>query len=94
MPLEAVIERVWRCTWRLRSCNSEIHLQAEIKLNSEMHLEDVIERVWRCTSRPRYIETGGEHGGGQSGSCRLSGRCDGSSDSIYWLTQNNGTVEN
>jgi len=41
MHLEAVIERVWRCIWRLRSCNSE------------MHLEAVIERVWRCTWSPR-----------------------------------------
>jgi len=41
MHLEAVIERVWRCVWRPRSCNSE------------MHLEAVIERVWRCIWRPR-----------------------------------------
>jgi hypothetical protein len=27
----------------------EIYLEAEIKLNSEMHLVAVIERVWRCT---------------------------------------------
>ena len=26
----------------------EMHLQAEIKMNSEMHLEAVIERVCRC----------------------------------------------
>ena len=25
-----------------------MHLEAEIKLNSEMHLEAVIEQVWRC----------------------------------------------
>jgi hypothetical protein len=30
MHLEAVIERVWRCTWRPRSCNSEMHLKAKI----------------------------------------------------------------
>jgi len=29
--------------------NSEMHLEAEIKL----HLEAVIERVWRCIWRPR-----------------------------------------
>jgi hypothetical protein len=52
MHLEAVIERVRRCIWRLRSCNSEMHLEAEIKLNSEMHLAAVIERVWRCNWRP------------------------------------------
>jgi len=30
----------------------EIHLEAEIELNSEMHLEAVIEQVWRRTERP------------------------------------------
>jgi hypothetical protein len=30
-----------------------MHLQAEIKLNSEMHVEAEIERVWRCIWRPR-----------------------------------------
>jgi len=53
MHLEAVIERVWRCIWRPRSSNSEMQLEAQIKLNSEMDLEAVIERVWRCTWRPR-----------------------------------------
>ena len=64
MHLEAMIERVWRCTGRPRSselreahggCNRtslEMHLEAEIKLNSEMHLEAMIERVWRYTWRP------------------------------------------
>jgi hypothetical protein len=37
MCLEAMIERIWRCPWRPRSCNSE------------MHLEAVIEGVWRRT---------------------------------------------
>jgi hypothetical protein len=27
MHLEAVIEQVWRCIWRARSFNSEIHLE-------------------------------------------------------------------
>jgi hypothetical protein len=31
----------------------EMHLEAMIELNSEMHLEGVIERVWRCIWRPR-----------------------------------------
>jgi hypothetical protein len=31
----------------------EMHLEAEIKLNSEMHLEDVIAQVWKCTWRLR-----------------------------------------
>jgi len=30
----------------------ERHLEAEIELNSEMHLEPVIERVWRSIGRP------------------------------------------
>jgi hypothetical protein len=51
MHLEAVIERVWRGIWRPRSSNTEMHLEAEIKSNSEMHLEAVIERVWISTGR-------------------------------------------
>jgi hypothetical protein len=58
-----VIERVWRCIWRPRPCNSEMHLEAVIErvwrciwrprpCNSEMHLEAVIERVWRL----KYLE--------------------------------------
>jgi len=39
------MERVWRCIRRPRSCNSEMHFEAEIKLNSEMHLEVVIEYI-------------------------------------------------
>jgi hypothetical protein len=38
--LEAVIEQISRCTWRLGSSTSE------------MLLEAVIERVYRCTWRP------------------------------------------
>ena len=30
-----------------------MHLEAEIDLNSEMHLEAVIERVWRCIWKRR-----------------------------------------
>jgi len=43
MHLEAVIEPVWRCIWRPRSSNAEIHLEAAIKLNSNMQLEAVNE---------------------------------------------------
>jgi hypothetical protein len=39
MHLEAVIELVWKCIWRPRSSNAEMHLEAEIKLNSAMDLE-------------------------------------------------------
>jgi hypothetical protein len=30
-----------------------MHMEAEIELNSAIHLEDVIEVVGRCTWRPR-----------------------------------------
>jgi len=54
MHLEAVIERVWRCTWRPSSSefgdalggrdlvNLEIALGGRDLVNSEMHLEAVI----------------------------------------------------
>jgi hypothetical protein len=34
-----------------------MHLEAEIKLNSEMNLEAVMEQVWRCTWRPRLCNS-------------------------------------
>jgi len=45
MHLEAVIKRVWTCTWRRCSCELGSHNQTSL----EIHLEAVIERVWRCT---------------------------------------------
>jgi hypothetical protein len=53
MYLDAVMEQGWRCNWRPRSSNSEIHFEPENKLNIEMHLEGKIERVWRCIWRLR-----------------------------------------
>ena len=59
MHLEAVIERVWICTWRPRSrelraalggrvrLSLEMQLEAEIEC-TKMHWEATIERVWRC----------------------------------------------
>jgi len=44
MYLEAVIERVWRCTG------------GDGRASLEMHFEAVIERVWRCNWRPRLSE--------------------------------------
>jgi len=51
------------CTWwlcELRNarggCNRdslEMHLDAEIMMNSEMHLEAMIDWVWRCIWRPQ-----------------------------------------
>jgi len=35
--------------------NSEMHLEAEIELNTGIHLEAMIERVWKCIWRPRSI---------------------------------------
>jgi len=105
MCLEAVIEWIWRCTWRPRSCNTEMHLKAVIERvwrcpwrlrswNSEMHLEAVIERVWGCTLTPWSTEIGGLLARGRSGGGRSGGRCNGSWDSIHWLTCNRGNVGN
>jgi hypothetical protein len=33
-----------------------MHLEAEIKLNSEMHLEVVIEQVWRSCNSEKHLE--------------------------------------
>jgi len=46
---EAVIERVWRCTWRPRSIELRDALGGRDGATLEMHLEAVNERVWRCT---------------------------------------------
>jgi len=54
--LEAVIELVWRCTWRPRSSELRDALGGRDGGNSEMHLEAVIERVWTCIWRPRSSE--------------------------------------
>jgi len=49
MHLEAVIERVWRCTWRPCLCK----LGGRNWASSEIHLEAVNERVWSdATWRP------------------------------------------
>jgi len=44
MYLEAVIERVWKCTWRLWSCE----LAGRNRVSSEIHLAAVIVRTWRA----------------------------------------------
>jgi len=58
MRWEAVIERVWTCTW------------GQDRVNSEMHSEGVTERVWRCTCRVWSSEIGGVLGGGRFGGRR------------------------
>jgi len=52
MYLEAVIERVWRCTSRTRSSQLTDALGGNDRASLEMHSEAVIERDWRCTWRP------------------------------------------
>ena len=55
MHSEAVMERVWRCTWGPRLSELRDALRGCHRVSLEMHLEaviDVIERVWRCTLRP------------------------------------------
>jgi len=88
MDLDAVIDRVWRCTGRPWSSKFGDALGGRDGVNSEMHSEAVTERVWRCTGRLWSSEIGGVLGGG-----RFGGRCDGSWDSIYWLTCDCGNVE-
>jgi len=43
MHLETMIERVWSCICRLRSSNSEMPLEANVKLNLQMHFKAVME---------------------------------------------------
>jgi len=52
MHLEAVIERVWRCTWRPRLSELRDSLGGRDRVSLEMQFEVVIKRVWRCTFRP------------------------------------------
>jgi hypothetical protein len=54
--MEAVIEQVWKCTWRLRSGELRAALGGRDRLSLEMHLEVVTERVWRCNWRSRLSE--------------------------------------
>ena len=56
MYLEALIERVKRCTWRPRLCELRDALGGKDRVNSEIHCEALIEQVWRCTWRPRLSE--------------------------------------
>jgi len=85
MHSEPVIEPVWRCT------------------------EAEIEWTQRCTWWPWSIKIGGVVGGGwsggdqseggqsggsESGGGRSGGMCNGSWDSIHWLTRNIGNVKN
>ena len=50
--LEAMIERVWRYTWRPRSSEFGDTVAGHNRANLEIHFEAAIELVWRCTCRP------------------------------------------
>ena len=52
MHMEAVIERVSRCTWRPRSSQLRDPPGAHDRASLGMHWEAVFRRVWRFTSRP------------------------------------------
>jgi len=54
--LEAVIDPVWRCTWRPRSSELREALGGRDQASLGMDWEAVIERVWRCNWRPRLSE--------------------------------------
>jgi len=47
MNLEAAIERVENCTWRTGLSKLRDALEAQDRVNSEMHLEAVIMQTWR-----------------------------------------------
>jgi len=51
MHWEAVIERVWRCTWRPRSSELRAALGGRDQGSLEMQLQAMIERDWRSTWR-------------------------------------------
>jgi hypothetical protein len=88
MNLEAVIEREWRCTWRLWSSEfGHMHLEA-------MNVEDVIERVWSCTGRSWSSEIGGQLDGSKSAGGSSEEMRDASGDFIHWFAHNCGNVEN
>ena len=104
MYFEAAIERVWRCTWRRRLCELRDAIGGRNCSSVEMHMETKIERTKRCSWRTCSIEigevlggcwSGGDGGeGSQSEGGRSGGMCEGTSDSICWLTSNCGNVEN
>ena len=52
MHFEAVIERVWTCTWRPRSSELSDALGGRDTPSWEMNFEVVMERVWGCSFRP------------------------------------------
>jgi len=63
MHWEAVIERVWRCTWRPRWSELRDALGGRDRSSLEMHWEAEIEWTQRCTWRPWSSEFGDAQGG-------------------------------
>jgi len=63
MHWEAVIERVWRCTWRPRWCELRDALGGRDRESLEMHWEAEMKWTQRCTWRPWSIEFGDALGG-------------------------------
>jgi len=61
--LEAVIELVWRCTWRPRLSELRDALWGCDRASLEMHLEAEMEWTQRCTYRPWSSEFGHALGG-------------------------------
>jgi hypothetical protein len=49
---QAVIERVWRYTWRPRSSEFGDAIGSRDRASLEIHLEAAIERVWTCSWKP------------------------------------------
>jgi hypothetical protein len=66
--LNAMIERVWRCTCRPRTSGLSDALGGADRLSLEKHLETVIERVWRCNWSLRLSELSDPLGGRDSAS--------------------------
>ena len=64
--LEAVIDRVWRCTWRPIWSELRDALGGRDRASLEMHLETEIEWTHRCTWRP-WSRKFGHALGGQDG---------------------------
>jgi len=49
---KAVIELVWRLTWRVRPSEFGDILEGHDRVNLELHSEIMTEQFWRCTWRP------------------------------------------
>jgi hypothetical protein len=54
---EAVIQRLWTGTWRLRSSIVGDTLTGHDRVNLEMHSEIVIERLCRCNLEAMIVRT-------------------------------------